>query len=88
MTTCPHCGAMVSDEGSCGNCQATTASVAKLISASQPQSTAHASQPDASISDDVSLRLEKAMKRTELLGYAAAGLAVAILAVLIGIAFL
>jgi hypothetical protein len=38
--------------------------------------------------DDLSMRLEKAMQRSELLGYAAAGLAIAILAVIIGIAFL
>lgn len=44
--------------------------------------------PDASSSGDMSARLEKAMRRTELLGYAAAGLAVAILVAIIGIAFL
>lgn len=45
-------------------------------------------QPDASSSDYLTLRLEKAMRRSELLGYAAAGLAVAILVAIIAVAFL
>ncbi|MCW3994644.1 MAG: hypothetical protein NWE98_00655 [Candidatus Bathyarchaeota archaeon] len=38
--------------------------------------------------DDIEARLEKAMRRTELLTYAAIGLAIAILAAIIGVAFL
>ena len=76
MPTCPHCSASV-PEGAvcCGNCGATINSQATLLSTSQPSS------------DDMSARLEKAMRRAELLSYAAAGLGIAILAVLIGIAF-
>jgi hypothetical protein len=44
--------------------------------------------PNTSNSGDMSLRLEKAMRRTELLSYAAAGLGVAILIVLIVISLL
>ncbi len=44
--------------------------------------------PDESGSEDMLGRLKNAMRRAELLGYAVASLAVAILIVIIGIAFL
>jgi hypothetical protein len=44
-------------------------------------------QPDSPINGDLNMRLEKAMRRAELLGYAAAGLALAILAFIVVIAF-
>jgi hypothetical protein len=43
--------------------------------------------PAATITGDLNVRLEKAMRRAELLGYAAAGLAAAILAFIVVIAF-
>ncbi len=43
--------------------------------------------PASSSDNDLNVRLEKAMRRAELLGYAAAGLAVAILAFFVVIAF-
>ena len=90
MPTCLRCGAMVSDGGeNCGNCGAAINSPATSISTSQPQMPSQESStpPNASSSGDMSVRLEKAMRRAELLGYAAAGLAVAFLAAIIGIAF-
>lgn len=80
MPTCLHCDATVSDGAVyCSNC-----------GAAQPQVTSQGSptSPNESSSGDMSARLEKAMRRAELLGYAAAGLGVAILVVIIGIAFL
>ena len=81
MLTCPHCGATVPESaGYCGHCGAATNSPTTPLSAPQPQA------PHTN-SSDMTARLEKAMRRAELLSYAAAGLGVAILAVLIGIAF-
>jgi len=90
MPTCSSCGAMVFDVGeNCGNCGAAINSPATSIAASQPQVPSHETptSPSASSSGDMSMRLEKAMRRAELLSYAVAGLAVAILAAIIGIAF-
>ena len=91
MPTCPHCGATV-PEGAvyCGNCGAAINSPATSISTSQPQVTSQGSptSPNAPSSGDMSARLKKAMRRAELLGYAAAGLGVAILVVLIVISLL
>ena len=80
MPTCLHCNATVSDEAVyCSKC-----------GAAQPQATSAGSPTslNESNSGDMATRLEKAMRRAELLGYAVAGLGVAILAVIIGIAFL
>jgi len=91
MPTCPHCGATVS-EGAvyCGNCEAALNSPATSTSTSQPQVTSQESptKPTSSSSGELSARLEKAMRRTELLIYAAAGLGVAILVVQIAISLL
>ena len=91
MPTCLRCGSQVSDGGeNCGNCGAAVNSPATSISTSQPQLTLQGSltSPDVSSSGDMSVRLEKAMRRAELLSYAVAGLGVAILFAIIGIAFL
>ncbi len=80
MSTCRRDNASVSERANyCGNCRAV-----------QPQTTSEMplTSIDESNSRDMVARLEKAMRRAELLGYAAAALAVAILAVIIGIAFL
>jgi predicted amidophosphoribosyltransferase len=89
MATCPDCGATV-PEGTvyCGNCKAAISSAATSSSALQPQAASKIASPNAPSSGDMSARLEKAMRRTELLSYAAAGLGLAILAVIILIAFL
>lgn len=80
MSTCLRCNSTVSEGANyCDNCGAT-----------QPQTTSQWSptSPNESNNDEMVARLEKAMRRAELLGYAATGLAVAILCVIIGIAFL
>jgi hypothetical protein len=80
MPTCLSCDATVSDGAAyCSNCGAAQ---------SQVTSQGSLTSPNESGSGDMSARLEKAMRRAELLSYAAAGLGVAILAVIIGIAFL
>ena len=77
MPTCQNCGATL-PEGAfyCLNCGAAIKSPATPPSTSQTSS------------DEIAKRLEKAMRRTELLTYAAAGLGAAILFVIILIAFL
>ena len=78
MPTCPHCGTTVpEDTVYCGNCRAATNPQKTPLFISKPQATP----------EEMSARLEKAMRRAELLSYAAASLGIAILAVLIGIAF-
>ncbi len=78
MLTCPQCNATVPENAAhCSNCGTTINAQA----ASQPQAAPQGSP------DNLSARLQKALRRTELLSYAAAGLGIAILAVLIGIAF-
>jgi hypothetical protein len=73
MPTCPHCGATVSENAvECMTCKANLNTT-----------TAANSQPAVSRDAELTLRLEKAMRRTEQLSYAAAGLAIAILGALI-----
>jgi uncharacterized membrane protein YvbJ len=86
LSNCTICGQEMS-EGTitCGNCGAPSRSKPK-ISASLHQVTiqgASAFPDSAADSGQLPLRLQKAMRRTELLSYAAAGLAVAILAVIL-----
>lgn len=86
MPTCPHCGATVAEDAVyCSKCGAAVNSPETSISTSQPQMTSKgtAALPNVSSSDELSARLRKAMRRAELLGYAAAGLGVAIIVVLI-----
>ena len=87
MPTCPHCGANV-PEGAvyCGNCGGAISSPSSSMSSSpqsQPSSQVSTTWPSTASSGDMSARLEKAMRRAELLGYAAVGLAVVIFVVLI-----
>jgi hypothetical protein len=79
MPICPQCGAAVLEDAVvCGGCNAVIA----------PNSGAQLPAMDASRNAELNARLEKAMRRTELLSYAAAGLGVATLAVIIVISFL
>jgi uncharacterized membrane protein YvbJ len=74
MSTCPQCGATVDKDATiCSSCNAP-------IKASEAQANGRTAELNA--------RLEKALRRTELLSYAAAGLGLAIFAVIIIIAFL
>ena len=87
MPMCPHCGATV-PEGAvyCGNCGAAINAPATSTSTttqSQTSSQTSTSWPQTASSGDMQARYEKAMRRAELLGYAAAGLGVVILIVLI-----
>jgi uncharacterized membrane protein YvbJ len=92
MPTCPHCGATV-PEGAvyCGNCGATlnspTSSTSTTVQSQTSQPSDWSTNPSI-IGGDMQARYEKAIKRTEWLSYAAAGLGVAILVVLIAFSFL
>jgi hypothetical protein len=80
MADCPQCGSMVDGKAVvCGNCNA-------LI-------TLTSNYPSPSVTDEsknveLNARLKRAMRRTELLSYAAAALGLAILAVIILISFI
>ena len=90
MSTCPDCGAAVS-EGTvyCGNCGAAKNSDASVyISQSRVTTQESTNLPSPSSSGDLQSRLEKAIRRAELLSYVAVGLGVALLAVIIGISLL
>lgn len=83
MPTCPHCGATV-PEGAvyCGNCGASLSPASTSVSATQPQVTSQGSSAwQTAMSSDAELqaRLEKALKRSEQLAYAVAGIGVAII---------
>jgi uncharacterized membrane protein YvbJ len=74
MSTCPRCGATVDKDATvCSSCSA-------AIKASEAQASGRTAELNA--------RLEKALRRTELLSYAAAGLGLAIVAGIIILAFL
>jgi uncharacterized membrane protein YvbJ len=74
MPICPQCGATLEEKTSvCSNCKAP-------INASNA--------PASGRTAELNARLEKALRRTELLSYAAAGLGLAIFAVIIIISFL
>jgi len=91
MSTCSHCGATVPEDAVfCSKCGTAINSPATSMPVSQPQVTSQEppTTPNASGDSDMSMRLQKAMRRAELLGYAAAGLGLAILAVLIVISLL
>jgi hypothetical protein len=90
MPTCLHCDTTVPYGAVyCSNCEAAINSPATSLSTSQPEVASQGSpaSPNASSSGDLSARLEKAMRRAELLGYAVAGLGLAILFSIIGAAF-
>jgi uncharacterized membrane protein YvbJ len=74
MAVCPQCGATVAKGAVvCGSCNALITS-----NSAQAQST----------NVELNARLQRAMRRTELLSYAAAGLGLAILAVIIILSFI
>ena len=86
MPTCIECGATVEKEtATCGNCDAKMEIQATLESASKQD--APSTSPKILDSWDMSKRLEKALKRAELLSFAAAGLGIAILVVILVIEF-
>ena len=90
MPTCLHCNTQVSDATVyCGNCGAAINSPAIPVSASKNQVAPQGSQasPNTPADGELYVRLEKAMRRTELLSYAAAGLGLAMLFAIIGVAF-
>ena len=89
MPTCLNCNTKVSHRADyCCNCGAPLSSPA-IPASSQPKLVSYGlpGSPKASESVALSARLERAMRRAELLGYAAAGLGIAILFAIIGIAF-
>jgi uncharacterized membrane protein YvbJ len=76
MAVCPQCGAAVAkDAVICDTCNALIASTSNQVESSDER------RPQ------LNLRLEKALRRTELLSYAVAGLGLAIFAVIIIISF-
>jgi len=80
MSTCPQCGAAVSaDAVVCDSCN----TVIMQHNSSQVQ--AVNGEPSNA---ELNARLQKALRRTELLSYAAAGLGLAIFAMIILISFL
>ena len=91
MPTCPNCGAPVPEGAiACGRCGATLSAQggqASMGSQSEPYSSPQQrpnSVPYAGRSDnrDLSMRLEKALRRSELLTYVAIGLGLVILVLL------
>ena len=86
MTHCSNCGESIPDVGNySNNFGNATASVA--TQPRQPSQISNSLTTDSNRAD-LTVRLNRAMRRAELLGYAAAGLALAILALIIAISFL
>ena len=83
MPTCPHCDATV-PEGAvyCGNCGATLNN-SVTSSSTQSQTSQTPTNWDTVNAGGMQTRYERAFRRVEMLSYVAAGLGVAILAVLI-----
>ncbi|HSV48717.1 MAG TPA: hypothetical protein VLH35_00250 [Candidatus Acidoferrales bacterium] len=76
MAVCPQCGATVADgKVVCDACNALISNSTKTSASDERNA-------------ELNARLEKALHRTELLTYAAAGLGLAIFAVIIIISFL
>lgn len=78
MAVCPQCGATVAEDAVvCDDCNALIAHISanKTVVLDERQA-------------ELNVRLQKALRRTELLSYAAVGLALAIFAVIIIISFL
>jgi uncharacterized membrane protein YvbJ len=83
MPYCPHCGALVAEDATiCRNCGASLQpqQLGAPQSSQSPQPTVSKIPSNVS-AGELPQRLEKALKRTELLSYAAIGLAVVILIV-------
>ncbi|NLF89209.1 hypothetical protein GX563_10370 [Candidatus Bathyarchaeota archaeon] len=88
MSICPQCGAAVSNDAVvCSNCDALVAPYSPVQAEKQVDKPA-ANVSSSSRSAELNARLEKALRRTEILSYAAAGIGLAIFAVIIIIAFL
>jgi len=80
MSTCPQCGAAVFvDAVVCGSCNTIIA---------QNSNSQATTVKDEAKNVELNARLQKALRRTELLSYAAAGLGLAIFAMIILISFL
>ena len=78
---CAKCGGKVADGVvNCETCGAEVNSQATTLSSSQ---TMPLPMPNGAIDDMLSRRLEKALKRSEQLSYAAAGLGIAIIILLL-----
>jgi hypothetical protein len=81
-----ECSATVEKENTtCGNCNAKIG--IQATSESTPNQDAPSTSPNILDNWDMSKRLEKALRRTELLSFAAAGLGIAILVVILMIEF-
>jgi len=91
MATCPNCGASVPESAiACGRCgtaldaQRSTASSFQSQPSSSPQRTQDSVPLDTGPGkSDLSMRLEKALRRSELLSYAAIGIGLAILIIIV-----
>ncbi|MGB8780458.1 MAG: zinc-ribbon domain-containing protein [Candidatus Bathyarchaeia archaeon] len=83
MPACPKCGATVPEGAiACSYCGPPLNSAQTSPAPFQSTSTNSTTWPTRTDNSDLSTRLEKALRRSELLSYAAIGLAVAILVIL------
>ena len=88
MPVCPKCGATVSEDATaCSNCGSPLNSAQTSPAPFQSTSTNSMTLPTRTDNSDLSTRLEKALRRSELLSYAAIGLAVVIVIIVIGLSF-
>ena len=94
MPLCPKCGKLnVDDATYCTNCGASLGGTSQsefsgpfqseVPTSSPSQPTASAQMPSNIKASELSQRLEKALRRTELLSYAAIGLSVLVLVIII-----
>ena len=93
MPICPNCGATVPDGAiACGNCgaslvssqpQTSTPFQSQPNSSDQPSGSSSTSWSGGNYDSTLSNRLQKALRRNELLSYAVVGLSVVLLVVII-----
>ncbi|MGD0995297.1 MAG: zinc-ribbon domain-containing protein [Candidatus Bathyarchaeia archaeon] len=84
MPVCPQCGATVPEGAiACGNCGSPLNSSQTSSAPFQSTSTSSTTWSTRTDNSDLSTRLEKALRRTELLSYVAIGLAAVILVILL-----
>jgi len=94
MPSCPKCGSLNTDDAIyCSNCGASLSSTSQSAVSEPFQSEAPTSNPPSPatstqmpsnvIAGELPERLEKALRRTELLGYAAVGLSVLVLIIVL-----
>ncbi|HXX87952.1 MAG TPA: zinc-ribbon domain-containing protein [Candidatus Acidoferrum sp.] len=87
MPICPKCGATVPEGAiACGNC-GTELNLAQTSPASFQSISTNSTTWRARETSLLSARLDKALRRTELLSYAVIGLAAAILVIIIILSF-